>query len=136
MEYAENDSNPLYDEVKSPTYSNGYAQDGEIIAGSKLSDNAFYYLYAELDDEDGKYIPLKSVTLAQADVYPDQDYSWYLFFYGSKELNFDGVSDPTTPDEEKKPSVLPATGEKALVFALIGVSAVAVVIFRKRIRKF
>lgn len=136
MEYAENDSNPLYDEVKSPTYSNGYAQDGEIIAGSKLSDNAFYYLYAELDDEDGKYIPLKSVTLAQADVYPDQDYSWYLFFYGSKELNFDGVSDPTTPDEEKKPSVLPATGEKALVFALIGVSAVAVVIFRKRMRKF
>ena len=136
MEYAENDSNPLYDEVKSPVYANGYAQDGEIIAGSKLTDNAFYYLYAVLEDEDGKYIPLKSVTLAQADVFPDQDYSWYLFFYGSKELNFDGISDPTTPDSDKTPSVLPATGEKALVFALIGVTVAGVVIFRKKMRKF
>lgn len=136
MEYAENDSNPLYDEVKSPVYANGYAQDGEIIAGSKLTDNAFYYLYAVLEDEDGKYIPLKSVTLAQADVFPDQDYSWYLFFYGSRELNFDGVSDPTTPDSDKTPSVLPATGEKALVFALIGVTVAGVVIFRKKMRKF
>ena len=99
--------------------------------------HAYYYLYAELDDENGKYIPLESITLAKADVYPSQDYAWFMFFYGSSSFNFDDLEEPvpTVDTEDQTPStptILPATGEKALVIALIGLTAVvSVVLFKK-----
>lgn len=133
--YAKNDGSPLYDKNQTATMFNGYATDGEIIPGTSLADGAYYYLYAELDDENGKYIPLESVTLAKADVYPTQDYSWFLFFYGSDKFNLDDLEDPDSTDDStdpESPPVLPDTGEKALAIALIGLTAVvSVVLFKK-----
>lgn len=132
-EYAKNDNSPVFNETIASNDFNGYS--GNInLTGQQLVNDAYYYLYAELDTENGKYIPLSSITLAEASVYPDIDYHWYMFFYGSSKFNFDGVEEPATPSEkkEKLPDRLADTGEKALVFSLVGIAAVAsVVLFRK-----
>ena len=143
MEFAKNDSSPVYKEKLASTQNSGY--NGDIsLSGQKLSDEAYYYLYAELDTENGKYIPLSSVTLAKADVIPEVDYHWYLFFYGDNQFNWGGLEDEKTSEEqpateeqvdqeeEKLPSRLANTGEKTLVIALIGITAVvSVVLFKK-----
>ena len=138
-EFAKNDSNALYDKTVTANTNNGYRNDGSILNGKDLVDKGYYYLYAFVDSEDGKYVPVESITITQASVYPDQDYHWFMFFYGSGQFNFDGIADATTPDSssgEQTPSKLPATGEKAIVFVLIGVAVVAVVILRKKATKF
>ena len=134
--YAGDDSSPLYNETVTINSGNGYKEDGAIIEGTKMSDGAYYYLYAEFDTENGKYIPLTSVTLAKASVYPTVDYHWYLFFYGSKDFNFDGIEDIVTPSDpgSKQPSNLPATGERAIIISLIGITLVVSFVLHKKIK--
>lgn len=141
--FAKNDSSPLYDKNQTANVFDGYTTPEAIIPGTSLADGAYYYLYAELDDENGKYIPLESITLTKASVYPTLNYDWYLFFYGDDKFNLDGLDNPISNDdqedseqkqeqEEEKSPVLPATGEKALVIALIGITAVvSVILFKK-----
>lgn len=134
-DFAKNDSNALYNKTVEATEYYGYNTDSSIVSGRDLVDNGYYYLYGELDTEDGKYIPLESVTITKASVYPNNNYSWFMFFYGSNEFNFDGISDSTTLDNAENqdtPPILPATGEKILVFSLVGITApVAVLLFKK-----
>ncbi len=141
LNYARNDNSPVYDETLASNDWNGFS--GKInLSGEQLANKAYYYLYGELDTENGKYIPLSSVTLAQASVYPTINYKWYMFFYGNDDFNWDGLETPESIDdqedseqeqqEEEKSPVLPATGEKALVIALIAITAVvSVILFKK-----
>ena len=143
MEFAKNDSSPVYNEKLASTQYSGYS--GNIsLSGQQLSDEAYYYLYAELDTENGKYIPLSSVTLAKADVIPEVDYHWYLFFYGDNQFNWGGLDEnQPAPSEESAPESntvddtvantdLAKTGEKTIIFALIGVAFVASVVFFRK----
>lgn len=119
QDIAKSDTNALYEKTVSATIFNGYTCSEGLIPGTSLVDGAYYYLYAELDTENGKYIPLESITLAKARVYPTLDYSWYMFFYGSDKFNFDGLeeSTPTSSDKEQEnlPDRLADTGEKAVI---------------------
>lgn len=142
-EFAKNDSSPVYNEKLASTQNSGYV--GNLsLSGQQLSDEAYYYLYAELDTENGKYIPLSSVSFAKADVFPNLDYSWYLFFYGDNQFNWGGLDEnQPAPSEESAPESntvddtvantdLAKTGEKAIIFALIGVAFVASVVFFRK----
>ncbi len=147
-EYAKNDANPLYNETQVSNGPFGYSTDTQILPGNQFADKSYYYLYAELDDEDGKYIPIDSVTLAEADVYPTvEGYPWFLFFYGKSNFSLDDIPDDSqngeTSSEESAPESnkvddtvaktdLAKTGEKAIIFALIGVAFVASVVFFRK----
>lgn len=143
MEFARNQTNPIIEETVETNSSLGYDTDDEIFPGNKLVDGGYYYLYALLDGENGTYIPVESVTLAMASVYPSlEDCPWYLFFYGSSDFNFDGVTEPDVPDikpdnkEDKKPSVLPKTGESILYISLAIGTVIVAIILHKKIKKF
>ena len=138
MEFAQNDNSAVYSETLESNEFDGYS--GKInLTGQQLVDEAYYYLYAELDTENGKYIPLSSVSLAKCSVYPTIDYSWYMFFYGSSKFNFDGISDSegngeNQGDEKKNEanSNLAKAGESHIILAVLVVGTIfAVVIYRK-----
>lgn len=147
-EYAKNDANPIYNETQISNSPFGYTTDTQIAPGNQFADKGYYYLYAELDTENGKYIPIDSVTLAQAEVHPSLDgYPWFLFFYGKSNFSLDDIPDDSqngeTPSEESAPESnkvddtvaktnLARTGEKAIIFALIGVAFVASVVFFRK----
>ena len=147
-EYAKNDANPLYNETQVSNGPFGYSTDTQILQGNQFANKSYYYLYAELDDEDGKYIPIDSVTLAQADVYPTvEGYPWFLFFYGKSNFSLDDIPDDSqngeSSSEESAPESntvddtvantdLAKTGEKTIIFALIGVAFVASVVFFRK----
>ena len=132
--FAKKDTNAVFDKTVEANKYNGYSTQENLINYKDLTHNAYYYLYAELDTENGKYLPLESITITKAHVYPDSG-KWFMFFYGSKDFNFDGIDDAVNPDNsenEEKPPVFPDTGEKTLIFSIIGVTAiVAIVLFKK-----
>lgn len=105
-------------------YSIAYdAGDGEDFGNSVidlkgLQNEAYYFLYVEAYDEDGKYIAQEGVTLAQADVLSD---SWYLFFYGDEDFEW---ADFGNVDNSKAPGKLPDTG-KFTIISILAVTTVA-----------
>lgn len=143
LEYGRNQEDTVITTTVDTNASFGYATDTQIFEGSKLNNGAYYYLYAYISDENGKYVPVESVTIAVAKTFPDMDgYPWYLFFYGSDDFNFDGITDPTVPDKEdqkqddkKKPSVLPKTGESIIYIVLAAGTIIAAVVLHKKFRK-
>ena len=128
-------------------YESGYRNNEDApIIDLKLENEAYYYVYAELDDENGKYYPVEGVTLGRASVYDDG--SWYLFVLGDDNFTwseFGGGNGQTnnvnTPiannitnanNTNKLPSRLPKAGITVTVFAvIIGIAIVSVVSYKK-----
>lgn len=121
-------SDSLYNNTITSNHFSGYFTPDESLPNfdsSKLEDDAYYFLYVELDDENGKYIPAEAVTFAQASLYNDTG-AWYLFFYGSSDFQWSNMDIGTETDDKKdeqKPNndntvsnkIIPATGEKAVI---------------------
>lgn len=144
LQYAKN-SNAIFTKtlasgaISKDHASNGYEGDGLDIAS--LEDQQYYFLYAELDDENGKYYPVEGVTLALANVYDNSmGHSWFLFFYGKDDFKWI-THTPTSGGESIDPTVapisrLPNTG---IGIALIGVLVVftgVAVIFKFKYKKY
>lgn len=130
---------PIYEEVVKSTREKSVEYNGnfEIPLDGKLEQGEYYYLYTEFDDENGKYYPIEHcLTLAQADVYKEQD-SWYLFFYGDdsfkwKDFSTSSVNNDIKPktDPEEDTTVaqnkpLPKTGIGMMMVGII--SSVAII---------
>ena len=129
------------------SFDEGYKNNEDApIIDLKLEDEAYYYVYAELDDENGKYYPVEGVTLGRASVFDDG--SWYLFVLGDSDFTwseFGGGNGQTnnvnTPiannitnvnNTNKLPSRLPKAGITVTVFAvIIGIVIVSVVSYKK-----
>lgn len=125
------------------SYDHGYNIDQPLDL--KLEDNAYYYVYAELDDENGKYYPVEGVTLGQAKVSDDywglgvlgdNDFTWSEFGGGNGQTN--NVNTPiannitNANNTNKLPSRLPKAGITVTVFAvIIGIAIVSVVSYKK-----
>lgn len=94
---------------------------------NELENEAYYFLYVETDDEDGKYITQEAVTLARADVH--ENGNWYLFFYGSSDFewaDFENVNDNADKDNTTAPGTLPQTGINTVIFITIGLVIIAI----------
>ena len=129
------------------SFDEGYKNNEDApIIDLKLENESYYYVYAELDDENGKYYPVEGVTLGRASVYDDG--SWYLFVLGDDNFTwseFGGGNGQTnnvnTPiannitnanNTNKLPSRLPKAGITVTVFAvIIGIAIVSVVSYKK-----
>lgn len=115
-------SEKIYDNTIITNWNKGYSAE-EILPNfdsSKLIDEAYYFVYVELDGENGKYIPVENVTFAQADTYIEQG-SWFLFLYGSndfkwsEDLKADTNQDDKKVDNTQSDKKIPQTGTKATI---------------------
>ena len=114
-----------------------------VLDKSKLVNGAYYYLYTQLDDENGKYDSVEGVTIAKADI-PE---NWFLFFLGQDSFNWDGLSNKketekketntgskdsnkTTTKKDDTPSKLPYTGTQSFLIVLIIISTVGIIFFK------
>ena len=144
LTYAKTASNPIIDKTENSNFFRGYTTNEALASGSSFSDGAYYYLYLEVDTEDGKYIPIESITISQAHVYLTvEGHPWYLFFYGSDDFNFDGIPDETTSEgdntsteEEKLPEKLAKTGEGTVLISIVIELAVVTFVVHRKNKKY
>lgn len=118
----------IYNNTVTTNWHRGYKEKTlPNFDSSKLIDGAYYFVYAELENEDGKYIPIENVTFTQAKTYAEQG-AWYLFLYGSSDfkwsenLSADSNQDDKKVDNTQSDKKIPQTGAKAtisIVFASI-----------------
>lgn len=95
----------------------GYDNGNSLINLKGLQNEEYYFLYIKTDDENGKYISSEAVTLAQANVYKNNN--WYLFFYGSSDFkwaDFGNVSE----DNTVAGGTIPQTGI-SLIWTILGI---------------
>ena len=121
----------IYDEIvnvnKNDSSSIEYIKDSttenEIIDLKNLEDSAYYFLYIQADDEDGKYITQEAVTLAQASV--NSKDSWGLFFYGSSDFEWaDFETSAPGEDDTTAPGTIPQTGAQVIIWSIIAVALI------------
>jgi len=106
--------------------------DYNLINDINITANTYYYIYYTVSTNDGKYVELEDVQIYQAcDL--GTNGTIVHFAYGSMDIPDDGTESGSGSEEKEKPSTdLPNAGEKAIIFAAIGISALgAVVLFKK-----
>ncbi len=150
LSYSKSDSSPVYNSTQECSKSYGWIMfDNKInISTSQLRDKEYYYLYIEMDDENGKYYPIEAVTLTQASVYQSQN-AWYMFFVGNSQFNWNNIrSDNNTPqpstptptqnppaqpsDPTVAPTSLPRTGaDVAIIVSIVGLTIAGGIAFIK-----
>lgn len=143
LEYAKS-ANTITDKTVVSNRFNGYdtidANNELGISRNSLEKDAYYFIYADLDDEDGKYLSAEAVTLAVNKGVYDQtsteDNFYFLEFYGSESFNWENFDDSNESedvqkeeqkdDKSKAPTRLPDTGEKAIIaiISLFGIVAI------------
>lgn len=112
--------------------AHGYSSIYDSVLNLSLENGAYYFMYAELDDENGKYYPVEGITLAQASTY--ETGGWYLFFLGDESFSWnlsdsiDGTepSGGTKQDDTVSPIKLPNTGKTVMIGILVGVLAISI----------
>lgn len=117
LAYAKSNSAIYNEKVNASSYGSkmGYAGSSavSIDIGDKIADGAYYFLYVEADNENGKYISSEAVTLAKGF---NKVGSWSLSFYGSDDFNMDeftGGTDVTpSPNPTDKPAPTQAPDNK------------------------
>lgn len=136
LQYAK-DTDSIYLNTLTCNEGSGYSTTDKKLPDldeSKIENGVYYYVYVSLDDENGKYIPVESVTFAQASKIDSGE--WFLFLYGT--LDFKWPADIGDEDQKKDPSVAkedsPNTGEKSM-YAVFAALIALVVILGRRFRK-
>ena len=135
-----------YSKTASAIYENNNLELKEKKCTTNISMNPengnYYYIYATLDDENGKYYPVEGVTIGQASVIGK---NWSLFLYGTNDFKWSGtnsgesettpetISPKTDPDETVATTILPKTGISTtiIIITMIGVGFIASVLDRK-----
>lgn len=134
LAYAKN-NNAVYTTDLTTTEACYFSADEELFDGlTLLEDQAYYYIYVELDDENGKYYPLEGVTLGQASINSSNKY-WELFAYTNKNFEWNNLSSTPVETEKKEEKdntttskVLPDAGTK-LGIVLVGITLLGVSVF-------
>lgn len=125
------------------TYEHGYKDSLDLR--NLIQDGSFYFMYAQLDDENGKYYPVEGITYAKADVYDD---SWYLMFLCSMDnWNAPQNSTTTTKPTTTKPTAttptastkdttvaktaIPFAGNKAFIIFMIVTTLITLAVIGK-----
>ena len=132
LTYAKSSSSPMY------TGTVPLDNSASITTDMNLTDQGYYYVYMQMDDENGKYYPIEDVSLYQGLVsekvgknlydYLDSNFKWELANGGGNV-----ITNPTDPTIA--PSVYPRTG--AIVLSVIGIALVgATAFFFKKVMKY
>lgn len=133
-----------------------YRNDKALFDGNKLLENkAYYYIYVQFNDENGKYVPIEGVTLGQAWLSTISD-NWDLWAFTSDGFKWDNLT-PTVSDTETKEEIkeenkekeekeekddtvadvkLPDTGKQIIISAIITLLSLAGVLCYKKYNKY
>lgn len=127
LTYAKEDNSKLKDGSFELADNSMDTLDYNLVHDANPTDGTYYYIYYSIDTEDGKYIPVEDVQ-----IYKGLSNGTIVHFaYGSIDVS-DSDENSAENQEEKLPDRLANTGEKALVIALIGITAVvSVILFKK-----
>ena len=125
----------------------GIDDSSKIDLNGLLEDKAYYYLYTEFDDENGKYYPVEGLTFGIADVNSSSMVQpWALDFYGGNEfqwiLNEGDVNAETTPSKKEDDSTvvnkakLPNTGVQITIIGIIAIITGFAIVFKFKYKKY
>lgn len=133
----------VYSQTLTTTSEAYYRSDESLFDGyTLLQDDAYYYIYVEFDDENGKYYPIEGVTLGQA-WKSSNNSNWDLWAYTADNFDWDNLipsytpSEPTpsepTPEKDTTtaPSILPNAGSKTVIAILVMIMAVSIILYKK-----
>lgn len=102
-----------------------------------LEDDAYYFIYAKFDDENGKYYPIEGITLGQA-YKSNTDSKWNIWAYTSDKFEWNNLTptdpaptDPKPSDPTIAPSVIPNAGSKTVMFIVLFVAVVSIMLYKK-----
>lgn len=134
----------IYSQELTTTNTAYFRSDNALFDGKKLLEkNAYYYIYAEFDDENGKYYPIEGVTLAQAWISSENN-MWNLLGFTSSDFNWDNLtpSDSNSKDSDVKttndpttaPDPIPQTGETVVILITAIILIVVSIISFKRFK--
>lgn len=108
---------------------------GNLDLFNLLQNNSYYFIYAELDDENGKYYPVEGVTYANAFVAESQK-SYFLHFLNIDSWNGTPTNtNPTTskPSASSSPidttiskKSIPFAGNKTVIIAIVVLTILAI----------
>lgn len=122
----------IYDKVLDAERNNYAISYENTINLNGIEDGAYYYLYVQPDDENGKYISTEAVTLALCDAFDNGD--WFMFFYGSNDFKWNNLGVTNLPtnnnnnDPTLAPTILPNTGAGIILLSTIAVLTVSGII--------
>lgn len=120
------------------TYHTGYYYtQPSLMQYSQVKDKQYYFLYAEVEDENGKYYPVEGVTLGLGNKF-DNPEGFSIFFYGNDNFEWNlgedngTVTKPntTTPTNTKKDNTtakgsIPYTGGATIIVLSIAIISIA-----------
>ena len=141
MDYAKKCTTLVYDkdeETKEYPNSSDWETSEVIMNTNTLQDGAYYFVYVDFDNENGKYIDMEAVTYGKMKI-PQNE--WFLFLNGEDGFSWDNLDNQEAPKQEEQPNnedntkaktVIPQTGESAIVIAtIIGVAGVGIFTIKK-----
>ena len=137
LTYAKN-NNSIYSKELTTTSTAYFRSDEALFDGNKLLENkAYYYIYVQFDDENGKYYPIEGITLGQAWLSTSSS-SWDLWAYTSSDFKWDNLNSTYTPSDNKTEDStvasgsLPKAGKNIIMLScLISVAIIGVVTYKK-----
>lgn len=139
MEYAKSATNGKTGSVK-------LGNDKSITNSLGLMNDAYYYVYMELDDENGEYYPVEDVSLYQAIIGEDIGINLFDYLSAQFKWNLDDNPGDITPDDNNNnnsnkddeeddttaPGNIPQTGATiTLVATLLIIAVTGTIVFIK-----
>ncbi len=137
LSYAKNNE-AVFSKTLTTTSAAYFRSDDTLFDGNALlEDDAYYFIYAQFDDENGKYYPIEGVTLGQAWKSNSDSNWWDLWAYTSDNFDWNNLKPSNTPTEPKPedptvaPSVIPNAGNKTVIAMVAFVAIVSVILYKK-----
>lgn len=136
LDYAKKSTSLVYDNIEETTVNYQWKTNKKLFDASQVEDGAYYFVYVNFDNENGKYLDMEAVTIAKMKSIKDH---WWLFLNGQSDFNWNGFEGTETAKTEEQPkddtkakSVIPQTGESAIAIAtIIGVAGVGIFTVKK-----
>lgn len=135
LSYAKN-HDAIYSQTLTTTDVAYFSTEETLFDGSSLLDHkAYYYIYVEFDDENGKYYPIEGVTLGQAWKLSTDNEDWDLYAYTADNFEWDNLkpsySETTKEDTTVADTVFPNAGKKTIITILLVIAVLGTIIYKK-----
>ena len=141
---------------KSNTIKNGtidLLKSEQINYNSLIKEKKYYFVYLELDDENGKYYPIEDISLYQAYKveniitgkieyslcnYLSDKFKWELSESTDKEDTTDDndIIYNDDKDDTKSPMPIPQTGRKVYIYLVVSFTLVLAIILYRKLKKY
>lgn len=126
----------IYTADLTTTDENYFRSEKTLFDGKKLlQDKAYYYIYVQFNDENGKYYPIEGVTLGQAWFSSTNDNNWDLYAYTADNFEWNNLSSTYTDNTIAKDK-LPNTGITIAIAISIVTLTVSIIVFKVKKDKY